>query len=65
MQCFSAMLLSFGAREAGCSGEVAALHSDHLKTDLTVAHLTIVDLYLHCHESIHSPIKLGLCWFWG
>ena len=29
LQCFSAMLVLFGAREAGCFREVAASYSDH------------------------------------
>ena len=31
LQCFSAMLALFGAREAGWFREVAALYSDHYK----------------------------------
>ena len=38
LQCFSAMLVLFGAREAGCFREVAALYSDHYRQ---------VPLYLH------------------
>ena len=31
LHCFSAMLVLFGAREAGCFREVVALHSDHYR----------------------------------
>ena len=45
MQCFSAMLVLFGAREDGCFRKVAAERSDHLRQ---------VPLYLLHRFNTHS-----------
>ena len=51
---FSAVLVLFGAREAGCCRQVAALYSDHYREVLLYmklldqGRLAAVDRWLHC-----------------
>ena len=61
LQCCSTVLVIFWAREVGCLGEVAALHSKHsncLRQGFTEIYLCLLYLYINYH--LHT-VQVAMC----